>query len=116
MGGSIRVNGDSEDDDPRLRTRAAIIVACAEGLSISEVARRENTTPSTVAKWRRAFCADGITGLRDSPRAGRPSVALELSDNEREALLRYQRRATVSQSLAARARIVMFVRRRPHRH
>ena len=29
-------------------------------------------------------------------------------DDEREALLRYQRRATVSQSLAARARIVML--------
>ena len=37
-----------------------------------------------------------------------PRVAVELSDDEREALLRYQRRATVSQSLAARARIVML--------
>ena len=88
--------------------RAAIIMACAEGLSNNEVARRENTTPATVARWRRAFCGDGCRGLRDAPRAGRPRVGVELSDDEREALLRYQRRATVSQSLAARARIVML--------
>ena len=97
-----------EDDDARLSARAAIVLACAEGLSNNEVARRKNIAPPTVAKWRRAFCADGITGLRDAPRAGRPSVAVQLSDDEREALLRYQRRATVSQSLAARARIVML--------
>jgi transposase len=97
-----------EDDNSRLRARAAIILACADGLSNNEVARRQNTSPSTVARWRRAFCADGVTGLRDAPRSGRPSVALELSGDEREALLRYQRRATVSQSLAARARIVML--------
>ena len=88
--------------------RATIIMACAEGLSNNEVARRENTTPATVARWRRAFCGDGRRGLRDAPRAGRPRVGVELSDDEREALLRYQRRATVSQSLAARARIVML--------
>lgn len=97
-----------EDDDARLSARAAIVLACAEGLSNNEVARRKNIAPPTVAKWRRAFCADGITGLRDAPRAGRPSVAVQLSDDEREALLRYQRRATVSQRLAARARIVML--------
>ena len=97
-----------EDDNSRLRARATIIMACAEGLSNNEVARRENTTPATVARWRRAFCGDGCRGLRDAPRAGRPRVGVELSDDEREALLRYQRRATVSQSLAARARIVML--------
>ena len=91
-----------EDDNSRLRARATIIMACAEGLSNNEVARRENTTPATVARWRRAFCGDGCRGLRDAPRAGRPRVGVELSDDEREALLRYQRRATVSQSLAAR--------------
>jgi transposase len=97
-----------EDGDSRLSARAAIILACAEGLSNNEVARRENATPATVRKWRRAFCADGIKGLRDASRAGRPSVTVQLSDDERETLLRYQRRASVSQSLAARARIVML--------
>ena len=78
------------------------------GFRTTRSARRENTTPATVARWRRAFCGDGCRGLRDAPRAGRPRVGVELSDDEREALLRYQRRATVSQSLAARARIVML--------
>ena len=71
-----------EHDEARLRTRAAIILACAEGRSNKEVARREKTTAATVARWRRAFCADGITGLRDAPRSGRPSVVVELSADE----------------------------------
>ena len=89
-----------EDDNSRLRARATIIMACAEGLSNNEVARRENTTPATVARWRRAFCGDGCRGLRDAPRAGRPRVGVELSDDEREALLRYQRRVRRYSDLA----------------
>ena len=98
-----------EDDNSRLRARATIIMACAEGAFEQRgLPGARNTTPATVARWRRAFCGDGCRGLRDAPRAGRPRVGVELSDDEREALLRYQRRATVSQSLAARARIVML--------
>ena len=97
-----------EDDNARLAARAAMILACAEGLSNSEVARRENTTARTVARWRKAFVSEGLDGLRDAPRLGRPTDTVELSDDEREALLRYQRRATVSQSLASRARMVML--------
>ena len=38
-----------EDDNSRLRARATIIMACAEGLSNNEVARREN---SPRRQWR----------------------------------------------------------------
>ena len=96
-----------EDDNSRLRARATIIMACAEGLSNNEVARRENTTPATVARWRRAFCGDGCRGLRDAPRAGRPRVGVELSDRARSAVALPAPRY-VLQSLAARARIVML--------
>ena len=44
-----------EDDNSRLRARAAIIMACAEGLSNNEVARRENTCrwlPRSAVIWR----------------------------------------------------------------
>ena len=55
-------------DNSRLRARATIIMACAEGLSNNEVARRENTTPATVARWRRATCAMGARcAARGSP-------------------------------------------------
>ncbi|MFG2637206.1 transposase, partial [Streptomyces sp. NPDC048362] len=38
---------------------------------------------------------------------GRPTVAVVLTDEERETLLRWSRRATVSQALALRCRIVL---------
>ena len=60
-----------EDDNSRLRARATIIMACAEGLSNNEVARRENITPATVARWRRAFCGDGCQRRsKSTPLAG----------------------------------------------
>ena len=40
-------------------------------------------------------------------RAGRPTVAIELSDEERETLRRWTRRHTSSQALALRSRIVL---------
>ena len=104
-----------EDDNSRLRARATIIMACAEGLSNSRLPGAR-TPPRAVARWRRAFCGDGCRGLRDAPRAGRPRVGVELSDDEREALLRYQRRATVSRSLGCPCPHRDVVRPRPHRH
>jgi transposase len=41
------------------------------------------------------------------PRTGRPTAAIELSDNERETLERWTRRHTSSQALALRSRIVL---------
>ncbi len=39
-------------------------------------------------------------------RAGRPTVAIELADEERETLVRWSRRHSSSQALALRSRIV----------
>ncbi len=39
--------------------------------------------------------------------AGRPTVAIELTDEERETLLRWARRHSSSQALALRSRIVL---------
>lgn len=41
------------------------------------------------------------------PRTGRPKTELVLSDEERETLLRWSRRAKSSQALALRSRIVL---------
>lgn len=41
------------------------------------------------------------------PRIGRPKASLELTEQEREQLLRWSRRATSAQSLALRSRIVL---------
>jgi putative transposase len=45
---------------------------CAEGLQSKEVAERFGVHEHTVGKWRRRFVQDGIEGLTDEYRVGRP--------------------------------------------
>ena len=49
-----------------------MILASAEGLTNSAVARCCGVTQQTVGKWRRRFRAAGIEGLHDELRPGRP--------------------------------------------
>jgi transposase len=91
----------------RLAARARIVLACTEGLSILEVARREETTATTVRKWRDAFLSAGVGELADTRRQGRPKDHLQISDEDRALLERYVRRGTASQRLSTRARIIL---------
>ena len=55
-----------------LARRSRIILAAAEGSTNQEIAATLQVPAITVGKWRRSFAVDGIEGLRDWPRAGRP--------------------------------------------
>jgi len=50
--------------------RARIILGCAAGLQVKEIARRCHTRPKTVIKWRTRFAQTGLKGLADAPRPG----------------------------------------------
>ena len=52
--------------------RARIVLACAEGLTNTAVADRLGTSLPTVGKWRRRFPEQGVQGLHDGLRPGRP--------------------------------------------
>lgn len=52
--------------------RARVILLAAKGLSQQEIARRVDLTPAMVGQWRRRWRAQGLAGLYDAPRAGRP--------------------------------------------
>ncbi|MFE0462940.1 ROK family protein [Kitasatospora sp. NPDC058965] len=52
--------------------RAAIVLLAAEGLSTSDIARRLGVSRQTVSTWRQRYAVEGIDGLRDRARAGRP--------------------------------------------
>jgi putative transposase len=52
--------------------RARIVLACAEGVPGSRVARRLGVTNFTVGKWRKRYQEYGIQGLHDELRPGRP--------------------------------------------
>src|SRR5438045_8870366 len=52
--------------------RVEVILAIAEGLSNQAVAERVGTRPATVSKWRGRFAQEGLSGLRDASRSGKP--------------------------------------------
>jgi transposase len=53
-------------------TRARIVLLAAAGLANAAIARRLGITPNTVGKWRKQFCTEGLDGLADRKRSGRP--------------------------------------------
>lgn len=55
-----------------LATRARIVLGAADGESNSGLAERLGLTRETVAKWRGRFVGDGVDGLLDEPRPGKP--------------------------------------------
>lgn len=59
--------------EARMVERAGIVLACLEGKEIQQVAREMGTSIPTVSKWRRRFAKDGVNGLRDRPRSGKPA-------------------------------------------
>ena len=56
------------------RERAEIVLAIAGGDGVSGAARRLGVSRPTVIKWRDRFARDGIAGLGDLPRTGRPKT------------------------------------------
>jgi transposase len=53
-------------------TRARIVLLAAEGVSNHEIARRLGCARYTVWTWRGRFFEEGLDGLADRPRPGRP--------------------------------------------
>ena len=94
---------------PRMAERARIVLACAEPSAggNSGVAAELGLATDTVRKWRQRFARDGLPGLADGARPGRPKAGLVVTDAERDQLGRWARRAKTSQALALRAKIVL---------
>ncbi len=56
----------------RLVDRAQIVLAAAEGRPASEIAERVGCGTETAKRWRARYERDGLDGLRDSRKSGRP--------------------------------------------
>jgi transposase len=56
----------------RMVERAQIVLLAAEGLSASRIAERVGCSEKLVKRWRARYERDGLEGLRDRPRSGRP--------------------------------------------
>lgn len=62
----------SRTAEARIVERAQIVLACLSGKRNDEVADERGTLPGTVAVWRKRFAEQGIAGLRDKVRSGKP--------------------------------------------
>ena len=58
----------------RLVLRSRIVLLAAAGTANRVIAERLGICEDTARKWRRRYCEQGIEGLADAPRAGRPRV------------------------------------------
>lgn len=54
--------------------RAQIILRALEGMPNQEIAALMGLTPARVGLWRARFAKDGLRGLRDRPRSGKPAT------------------------------------------
>ena len=67
-----------------LAFRARLVLACADGIPNTAVARRHRTSKATVGKWRTRFVERRLDGLYDEPRIGAPRT---VSDEAVEAVI-----------------------------
>lgn len=52
--------------------RAKIVLLAAQDVPVEEIARRLDTPREVVWKWRKRFLEEGLAGLDERPRRGRP--------------------------------------------
>lgn len=54
--------------------RAKIVLMAADGLGNDQIAARLDTRREIVSRWRKRFFEEGMAGLEERPRGGRPPV------------------------------------------
>ena len=60
--------------DPRLRTRAQMVFLAAEQrLKVPQIAAIVRESEATVLRWLKRYLAEGLNGVQDAPRPGRPT-------------------------------------------
>ena len=60
--------------------RAKIILLCYEGKSVKEIAETMHTYSNKVIEWRNRYMAEGINGLLDKSRSGKPAKYIGLRE------------------------------------
>src|SRR6266516_61566 len=62
-----------------LAQRARIVLLVDEGVGTNEIVRRVGVSKPTVIAWKKRYAADGIGGLADRPKPGRPAQVDEVA-------------------------------------
>jgi len=67
-----------EEANSRLARRARIVLAAGDGNTCKAIGARLGVSQPTVRLWRNRFLSDGIEGLHDAPRPGRPPMITDI--------------------------------------
>ena len=65
---------NSRTEEIRIVQRAKLVLACCSGATLQKIAEEYKVQTATVMKWRDRFKKEGIAGLQDSPRSGKPKT------------------------------------------
>ena len=57
-----------------LARRARVVLLAAEGVGTAEIVRRVGMSKPAVIGWKRRYAAEGVAGLEDRPKPGRPRL------------------------------------------
>jgi transposase len=58
--------------------RAKILLFCHEGKGVNEIAKLMHTYANKIIEWRDRYQSDGLVGLEDRPRSGKPTEYVDL--------------------------------------
>lgn len=64
----------SHKGEKRLTLRSRIIIMASEGYDNESISEKLELRKATISKWRRRFAIQGISGLSDAPRSGKPAT------------------------------------------
>src|SRR6516164_10359735 len=62
-----------------LAQRARIVLLAGDGIGTNEIVRRTGASKPTVIAWKKRYAAEGIGGLGDRPKPGRPPQVDEVA-------------------------------------
>src|SRR3954454_1401242 len=62
-----------------LAQRARIVLLADEGVGTNEIVERVGVSKPTVIAWKKRYAAEGIAGLEDRPKPGRPGQVDEVA-------------------------------------
>src|SRR3954451_8274639 len=62
-----------------LAQRARIVLLADEGVGTNEIVQRVGVSKPTVIAWKKRYAVEGIAGLGDRPKPGRPPVVDEVA-------------------------------------
>ena len=62
-----------------LAQRARIVLLADDGVGTNEIVHRVGVSKATVIAWKKRYAVEGIAGLEDRPKPGRPATVDEVA-------------------------------------